>query len=527
MNINITLANYRCFSSDSPAVFTIGSGFSAFVGVNNSGKTSLLKFFYEFRGLFSRLSDKSALAESLRGKPIVFPVSVQSHSDVFNVANANDIRILISINVPEAVCELHDSFNIDLQTHFVASGIEVNIPRDKNTFTTRLMFDGASANGGTLQDLEYRQEGVLPVFIGHLHIALSSLESTFYIGAFRNALNVDAAGQNHFDMQIGKQFIERWRLQKSGELRSSNQKMIELTNDLAKIFAYDRLEINTLSNSQDLQFIVNGKSFKLTEMGSGIAQFIVVLGNVMVQRPAFILIDEPELNLHPALQLDFLSVLASYATVGVVFATHSIGLAREIGDRVYSLRYKNGGFVMGELGKTPLSEFLGALGFAAYRELGYEKLLLVEGVSEIRAIRELLYHYGRNTTCVIMHMGGNNLINKHTKPEMSDLSRLCDDITVLIDSERTAAGGSPAKGREEFEQLCKELGMKVHMLERHSLENYFPDHAIKAGVGQKHGQLGHFDRKASWSKTDNWQITKHMKPADLNGTDLGTFLASL
>ena len=48
MDAELTLKNYRCFSDESPARFSLRRGFTAFVGVNNSGKSSLLRFFYEF-----------------------------------------------------------------------------------------------------------------------------------------------------------------------------------------------------------------------------------------------------------------------------------------------------------------------------------------------------------------------------------------------------------------------------------------------------------------------------------------------
>jgi len=51
-----------------------------------------------------------------------------------------------------------------------------------------------------------------------------------------------------------------------------------------------------------------------------------VLGNAALKKPSFILIDEPEISLHPSLQLKFLMKLAGYASEGVVFATHNIGL---------------------------------------------------------------------------------------------------------------------------------------------------------------------------------------------------------
>jgi len=50
---DITIKNYRCFSLNKPAHIVVRDGFTAFVGINNSGKSALLKFFYEFRNMFA------------------------------------------------------------------------------------------------------------------------------------------------------------------------------------------------------------------------------------------------------------------------------------------------------------------------------------------------------------------------------------------------------------------------------------------------------------------------------------------
>jgi len=50
------IKNYRCFSREAPAEICIRDGFTAFVGPNNSGKSSLLRLFYELRNIFAELS---------------------------------------------------------------------------------------------------------------------------------------------------------------------------------------------------------------------------------------------------------------------------------------------------------------------------------------------------------------------------------------------------------------------------------------------------------------------------------------
>jgi predicted ATP-dependent endonuclease of OLD family len=51
----LTLQNYRCFDWDHPAILEFGEGFTAFVGSNNSGKSTALRSIYELRNMFNSL----------------------------------------------------------------------------------------------------------------------------------------------------------------------------------------------------------------------------------------------------------------------------------------------------------------------------------------------------------------------------------------------------------------------------------------------------------------------------------------
>lgn len=53
MRCRVTLKNYRCFPDAHPCRLDLREGFTGLVGANNSGKSSLLRFFYEFRGAFA------------------------------------------------------------------------------------------------------------------------------------------------------------------------------------------------------------------------------------------------------------------------------------------------------------------------------------------------------------------------------------------------------------------------------------------------------------------------------------------
>ena len=96
MHVQLTIKNYRCFPDTRPLHFEIKDGFTAFVGVNNSGKSSILRFLYEFRFLFQVLTDPNALLALLRGQQRLAFTPAQSVKDIrelFFDCNDRDLSI--------------------------------------------------------------------------------------------------------------------------------------------------------------------------------------------------------------------------------------------------------------------------------------------------------------------------------------------------------------------------------------------------------------------------------------------------
>ena len=118
----------------------------------------------------------------------------------------------------------------------------------------------------------------------------------------------------------GEQFIAQWDQIKTGANRQQNRMAIAVERELQQIFGFAKLEINAAPGNETLQIIADDQPYELQEQGAGLAQFVVVLAFVATRRPAWVFIDEPEQNLHPSLQLDFLTTLARYTSRGVMFA---------------------------------------------------------------------------------------------------------------------------------------------------------------------------------------------------------------
>ena len=538
MHVEIILKNYRCFSDSKPVKFSLDKGFISFVGANNSGKSTILKFFYEFRGIFKILSDQRNLVKFtklLTGQFQQFekPASIAHIEELFCNTNNRDIEICFKFKNAKAIEKDETPFS---------SQMNIIIPRGTEyKFGIELYSNEGIVALNNEDSLQYNGTKLC---IGNKPIIemsdslqlLKNLNNTLYIGAFRNINNLvssDKSNPKYFDIDVGIAFVQAWRNFKMGTIHKDNEDAYKVIKDIEHIFEFSNLDINPSASVNTLKLLINGKSYFLSEVGSGIAQFILVLVNVAMKKPSYILIDEPELNLHPSLQLDFLTTLGSYAREGVLFATHSIGLARSSADKIYSIHLIDGEKRnVSEFEATAnLVEFLGELNFSGYKELGFDKILLVEGPTDVKTIQQFLRCYKVDHKIVILPLGGKSRINGSIGPELEEIKRISEKIYVLIDSERTAPGEELQPRLKEFIKVCEQAGVKCHVLERRAIENYFTDRAVKMVKGDKYHALSPYDRRDKISpgvnKNDNWRIAREMNSEEFEASDLGFFLNSL
>jgi ABC-type cobalamin/Fe3+-siderophores transport system ATPase subunit len=264
---------------------------------------------------------------------------------------------------------------------------------------------------------------------------------------------------------------------------------------------------------------------------SGLSQALMILLCAQIHRPDYIFIDEPEAHLHASLQADFITTLSGFAHAAMVFASHNIGLAKIAGDRTYSIRRdaNDGTSVISKF--TPgirLSEMVGEAGFSAQQIEGFTKVLLVEGPTEIRAIRQILRKLNAEHHIVLIPLGGGSMITANRDDELREITRICREVYCLIDSEKPAAGVPVAADRLAFKASCEKVGIHCHILERRAFENYLTEPAIRHYYGKSCRALGPYDdlttKHPGWHKVYNWKIVRDMPLGDFAKTDLGKFL---
>lgn len=517
-HFKLTLKNYRCFEHKYPATLNLGPGFVGIVGPNNSGKSSLLRSFYELRGLWTIFAQANTYTEHIikNSWNITFH-DVRDQLEVFNHQDRGPLSVRIELqSASQSSC----------------SGVEFTFSRSPNPACHANLY----SPGGQLVACDIAFQGDRVVVgqsafeLSGIYSLLSSFRNAMYIGSFRNALNAGAS--TYYDLQVGTQFVEEWNRWKNGADKVKSSRIQEASSDIQRILGFESLEINASDDRQTLQVFVDRRPYRLCELGAGLAQFIVTFGAAATRQPSIILIDEPELNLHPTLQVDFLTSLGKYASEGVWFSTHSMGLARSVAEAVYTTQKVGTHSVVNALAMTEnYVLFLGEMSYTAYREMGFEKIMLVEGPTEVKTLQQWLRFYGKEHRVVVMHLGGSSSINAKSTPELAELKRITQEIVVLIDSERSFEAEPIAADRGTFIANCRELQFEVLATARRATENYFTDSAIKAVKGDKYSALTPYQllktATPAWAKHENWRIAACMRKEELDDTDVGGFLAAL
>lgn len=513
--ITLTIVNYRSFGPDNPLVIQVGDCFTGFVGPNNSGKSNALKFFSEYQDLWRKLSTTENIRSLLDNPHMVAVSEVRDRDEVFT--RQTDGPMIVGIRT---------SANTGV------GSVKIRIARDHN-----VTFDEPVALANAVEKSLGSTGNEMIVDRQHLDLSpiiklASDLSRILYIPAFRNAI-LQSSG-TYYGLSIGHQFIQQWDNWKTGPNLHQNRRIRNVIADLKAIFGFKSLDIGAAADNQSLLIDVDGEPYGLGELGSGFSEFMIVLGNAAIRQPSFIMIDEPELHLHPKLQIDFLTSLASYASHGILFGTHSIGLARASCDYLYSLRLNPNGLSIctqyEELGKN-LAEFAGQMGFAAIRETGVNTILLVEGPSEVRVVHQWLRKLDKGQEAVLIPLCGDSLIHGGVVQELQVLCRLAENVVALIDSEKESETAPMPKNRADFADACAGAGVRFKATERRATENYFPTSAVQAVLGDGFEKLGPFDNVRdtypAWKKRINWKIAREMTLDDLCSTDIGEFLESL
>lgn len=511
------LKTYRSYfqQATTKLAFTPG-GVTALVGANNSGKSCLIRSIYELRNYFQYLGNGG-------WSPVENKSNTYSAGD--QVVGTQFVGVMDPLDlVPAPLIATEKKVEFEIET--------------ENCLLIFSLFGESLATARQEIKLKNSDDTDIGRAVAELAEIGRLLQNSLFIGPYRNISNqAGQGGTTHYDLAVGQGFVAQWRQLKNGTSRMSKIAVINTQQEIAGLLGYRSLEISPSADSNTLSLVFDGdREFSLGDVGSGIAQLIFAIVTVANRTPQLILIDEPELHLHPTMQARFVEALHRYAGYATVFATHSLGLARQTADVIAVVSQNR---ATGRSSITPFesarnsSQLLGELSYSQFSAIGGKFLLLVEGSTEVRTFRVLLRKLGIETDVMIVPLGGSSLIGANRRHEMTEFQRIGAEVFVLIDSERNAEADPLDAEHEGFFQICSDLfgNEQTFLTKRRATENYLSDKAIKIVKSEKYRALEHYEKldsvKPSWAKNENWMIADEMSFDELKDTDLGEFLLKL
>jgi putative AbiEii toxin of type IV toxin-antitoxin system len=511
-DLTLTLSNYRCFSDENPVRLELDATPIALVGENNSGKSSILRAFTELRSIFALLSSQQTIwGQALSPSPL--PVQpgrlVRDPAELFNNANVRPLTIIVEVagtsekSIDKAVLSIDRALPQSVLATFCISDETFRPP------------------GGTTEQMIVATHDIAQAF--------RQLSQSFYIDPLRTAANVvsNALREN---VTLGQALIQDWAKQKQSgnQLQRARTELVE--GKICDAFGFRSFSLGTDYDRSLFELIINGKTYGLSEVGTGISQFIFLLCNALGNPDlSYLLIDEPEANLHPQLQVALIDLLQEFADT-VIFATHSLGLAEVRAKDIYAVTAREGKHAVRKVTpKDRLKSMLAPLTFSGFEDVGSRSVLLVEGVHDRPAIKAILKKMNHEHDVSVLHLNGRTSINGEAEPMLRDITRFGDNLRVyaLIDSEKDSEMAAMERSREEFMRACEAVGITAHVLERRAMENYISDAAVKWKYPGLRS-LGEYEPLKSmpnhWGKAHNWLLFSQMSLQELEGTDLGWFV---
>ncbi len=289
----------------------------------------------------------------------------------------------------------------------------------------------------------------------------------------------------------------------------------------------------------EIAVTIDGRVRLLSQLGAGIGEALIVLFVSKLSQKwrhppvDILLLEEPELHLHPTLQRKLLEQLARYG-VQLIAATHSpavINWFARSGGRVFRTEFQNSEkrtTARQISGLTELRSLIESIGASPADVVLADKALLVEGNNDVPVFKAWLGKapsYAGQSIAVLA-LGGSDAASGNFDP--AQWRSLHPKIRAILDSERNSADQDAHKERQEIKAKLEGMGIGCHLTERRSTESYFTPSAVKVVYGDCPSSLDPFGDSnlakqgvKQFKKSRNGEVAQAMEWRDIETTDIG------
>jgi predicted ATP-dependent endonuclease of OLD family len=247
-----------------------------------------------------------------------------------------------------------------------------------------------------------------------------------------------------------------------------------------------------LRNNGDSQEVI----YDINNVGQGMQTLVIMLSSILLLKPSIVLMDEPEVHMHPSLIKEFVGYIKKLSVdTQFIITTHSEVLIREVGlDKVFYLRndLEQKGIIASKVDdKNQLLEAVNSLGYEVDSSVYTIKpsvFVFTEGPSDKDYIFAFAKKAGLESalnsfTTAFIEMGGKgNRYKFATLIEKLNQDFIDSPVLMILDKDET----SNTTIEEITEKFFSKNPNRLHYLSKRQIENYLLDeNAIKQLVSSK------------------------------------------
>jgi predicted ATPase len=222
-----------------------------------------------------------------------------------------------------------------------------------------------------------------------------------------------------------------------------------------------------------------GVFYTYEQLSQGVRRLLSIITALFgAQDGGIVLLEEPELHLHPSVQsaLARILVLESSRLI-VMVATHSPVIASAVPrDSLYLVYRAESGDTRvdpARSGESVVDRLVEELGIRPSHSFDAEALVFVEGRDDLGAYRVFATRCGLESKVQIIDMGGAENVEYYVSAKLLRAKRVRQDVSAILDGDQAAAS-SKRRAAKRAEELGIDLG-RVLCLSKLELEEYFLD----------------------------------------------------
>ena len=467
--IKIKFQNFKKFSD---MELTFDRPLTVLIGKNNSGKSSLLGGIAEMfnipESLNSPLLAKQMGPTGTMIRQITYHLNDEEWKQAFQLAEYRFSDIKNEFNPEEVLPRLRESF---IQYSTTSSYVDGQLPGG-----ARQKWDLVGKH--CLEDFENIQRQVIQHTLVHLSPGIMNvLGGVVYVSANRNTEQRERFVP--FDELKSKQ--DSYKFVRNGLYYLKKKNVSEFNKMLERIKSIfpDINEIDVQHNEDtgfvEVKITENGITSDISEMGSGTKSLLLILARALSPNAKIVLLDEPDISMHPGLVKDFSKFLEELSErVQIIITSHHETFVNEIEvSNLFHVRSKDDNSseikpLKNEIQMETLLSDIGITNNFSHAEAASSKVIILgEGSSDWKYITEFARKLDLSNELLSLEtyfhpLGGRRTIDAELLDKIHGSRQ---SFLLILDKDEY--------DESEINKIESKLGNdRVHILNQREIENY-------------------------------------------------------